>query len=1271
MASCVLKRGCLVLFVFLIGHLYSATLEPTFGVLGETKVKLLPDFVNLTHLAMEFVLIYGSACVLCNPELAPNKIPIDLIRNCPPVRSCDTNCAMSPTCSPDLEFAFLKVSCLSTDLYTPRTHSIHTYNMVYSCSGATTTTSLEYGALCHSVDEINEFNFFNETSRPVLSRLTKIVYRNKFCAFCLGDYNDLIPFRLHMECDDFFDINSFSSLQEMWKAIKASNCSLSYVAPASYSVRECNVTPASLQSHCNISGLWANYDPQIEWACENFNSFSYKGYSNIFCYICNPSLASTVERTIIDSCNVTGEWHERDPEIERGCLNLPSAVRTYPFKNRFCQICNGYTIGSRRTFGNFSVLLLEDASDGVSTNFYNGKFESIDIDNGTGVIDRFKESFSVNESVLSIKALQEVGMFCGFTNFCSEPYEPTYRMYKACTFQCKRGSNCCDKLTSSYNPETLSVFDQCNNERPRNFFTEMCENGSENDIISAITVRSYSTQRFYKNSYCARCLNDLGELNLVNFSITCPKPLEASLFVSFNDIQQVVRNYDCNFTIISPPTNCDDTTNSISDCRNRAHWIQHNRKVLDNCEGEEFINFEFEPVCFNGSLYKNIFCLICNRNRVESTEDVISECNNTGKWSYYDKIVEEKCLKQPFYPGWYPFKNIYCAKCNPIVEEVNIWLSYFVSKKSSSILDNAPYRILFSLTDLSFSEDGGTNSPTNEFCADGKTLVDGKCQVLVQETANLGYNLTFGLRIRNASRTDWLDSDIQNISMEVFDQNALLTDLIEILQINIDIIDGTERSFALSNTTFQINGSNEIELRINAILLVAKTYNRTQIEESLQVMREAVFNISLRGQTFAVETYPLFDQVECRHAFHESGKIFKEVDEADVDQTFMSKRQYGFQKFNDTEIVNKGIAFVTVNELLSCVLTEIYNNSDHIIATLCMRNITFKLSDDNAKIYLCANDLETIALNNSKTDILSLTFGIFSMVCTLFSVSCLCLTFLTYVLFKSLRTIPAINNMILAFTLFWAQLFLQFGLWQKSIQPLCVFLGIAIHYFWLASFCAMNVCSYHMFKVFHNPMMVSRDINKKTQIYYSIYIFVAPVILISIFLVVISVKSDFTETGYGKTICFLSDYVNIVITFITPACLIILINAVFFSIAYWRIRSSPPIEGTVDRNDFKIYLKLTTITGTAWILVFIDTLSPLSVFSFVATVAGALQGVYIFAAFICNEKVWSLYKGLFQKKSLRAQIPNKQTLSGNKLQSNRMSSEWIRKQLDSSKETFI
>ena len=56
------------------------------------------------------------------------------------------------------------------------------------------------------------------------------------------------------------------------------------------------------------------------------------------------------------------------------------------------------------------------------------------------------------------------------------------------------------------------------------------------------------------------------------------------------------------------------------------------------------------------------------------------------------------------------------------------------------------------------------------------------------------------------------------------------------------------------------------------------------------------------------------------------------------------------------------------------------------------------------------------------------------------------------------------------------------------------------------------------------------------------------------------------------------------------------------------------------------------VTGVAWPLMFIDAVLPLTVFSFIATFANALQGVFIFFAFICNKKVLGLYKHFCYKR---------------------------------------
>ena len=104
-------------------------------------------------------------------------------------------------------------------------------------------------------------------------------------------------------------------LYDSFLSIQQNNCVVKYdpqqtdletgVNPPSYPCNYRDVYTYKLD-HCNVTGLWSTYDPDIEWACEHLN-LAYKWrYKNVFCYICNPSLVSTHSEIIYDRCNVTG-----------------------------------------------------------------------------------------------------------------------------------------------------------------------------------------------------------------------------------------------------------------------------------------------------------------------------------------------------------------------------------------------------------------------------------------------------------------------------------------------------------------------------------------------------------------------------------------------------------------------------------------------------------------------------------------------------------------------------------------------------------------------------------------------------------------------------------------------------------------------------------------------------------------------------------------------------------------------------------------------------
>ena len=105
---------------------------------------------------------------------------------------------------------------------------------------------------------------------------------------------------------------------------------------------------------CNATGHWRLEDPDVRYACENTSYgqlMEYFGYKNIYCYMCNPK--TPFKENVISTCNETGVWLVYDPDVEYACENFPRVcvTRNNRFKNVFCEICNSrsYRTGVPRT----------------------------------------------------------------------------------------------------------------------------------------------------------------------------------------------------------------------------------------------------------------------------------------------------------------------------------------------------------------------------------------------------------------------------------------------------------------------------------------------------------------------------------------------------------------------------------------------------------------------------------------------------------------------------------------------------------------------------------------------------------------------------------------------------------------------------------------------------------------------------------------------------------------------------------------------------------
>ncbi|GFN80478.1 adhesion g protein-coupled receptor l3 [Plakobranchus ocellatus] len=278
------------------------------------------------------------------------------------------------------------------------------------------------------------------------------------------------------------------------------------------------------------------------------------------------------------------------------------------------------------------------------------------------------------------------------------------------------------------------------------------------------------------------------------------------------------------------------------------------------------------------------------------------------------------------------------------------------------------------------------------------------------------------------------------------------------------------------------------------------------------------------------------------------------------------------------------------------------------------------------------------------------------MICVALSVICLLLSALTYCLFPTLRSLPGLNNLSLCLSLAVAQICLlvtaQWGVNEHMSKRYCLIHAILLHYSWLAAFAWMSVCCIHMFRVFtaHDNKFTDNRSDKKRFLHYCVYGFGIPALIV---IATISINSSTTSgdsIGYNTNNCFLDtrrSIWTIVLSLLTPLCLIILTNSIMFVLTIKEIIHVTNLQEhrrSRERQGVLTYVKLSTLTGILGAVVVIAVQLDIAVLTLLTSPLMALQGVFIFVSFTCNARVRRLYLDLLSRWGLTC-VPEREKTS--------------------------
>ena len=288
------------------------------------------------------------------------------------------------------------------------------------------------------------------------------------------------------------------------------------------------------------------------------------------------------------------------------------------------------------------------------------------------------------------------------------------------------------------------------------------------------------------------------------------------------------------------------------------------------------------------------------------------------------------------------------------------------------------------------------------------------------------------------------------------------------------------------------------------------------------------------------------------------------------------------------------------------------------------------------KLYLCVEDFQSSYDARSWSDFTSnminigsvSTSRIVSFVCVCTSIVCLFVTICFYLGTPKLLTQPGANNVILCISLISAQSFYQFGAGQQSLSyAACSFIGAMCHFFWLCVIFSMNACSLQMFTIFRNGTRVSSQFSWKTVLKTIFYVTFSSVVLVIINLIVSLLTSAGESSGYGGDICYLSDFLMHLLTFIIPTGISISVNICLFSYVVFVINRSSRSASALnqDRNYFGIYARLSTLTGLTWLFGYVYLLFESKVIEYLFLVFNGCQGIFIMIAFVLKRETCSAF----------------------------------------------
>lgn len=648
---------------------------------------------------------------------------------------CHIDCHINQNCCPDKTYSYLFLQCAKVILLQNGIMIVENIWVVSRCLNDT---------------DPNADRCLNDTLNVLIfSPTTRLFYKNIFCAKChfenqfhrldaslsCTEDNKPLPEKIiHGDCKVIYNLSSTDTT--ISEKIQQSRC-LSSLLESSHE---------RLIETCNVSGLWTTYDATVNWACNHFNQ-RYLEFKNVFCYYCNPSLATKIAKLSreaqISAC-------DKQSAFISPCINRGENARALPFKNGGCQLCYVEALKKTETIEYYDLVVpKEHLSKSFTMRFYhNLTGQTVPLQFYIHINDLFslfkKENFVAGSVIPSPKniyyqlkdfgkalvTLCEANVSCSSYYTLDPPKSSLLNKYRldpicprcGCDDQCATSDRkpCCAdkqlqmKTHACFQPHilhvgnidaentTFRVVQSCSNDT---VWLDACL-GDYSDAINNIPVQS-GNGAVYKNIFCYICNNGVDGVVTTYLQVWCEHYVEAEHLMLLSMIADLIQSFGCTAQFFLPSTTATSTTTCDIEtdlaafdhvCFSDGQW-RDSSHLTKNCDGPQCLTLLPQ---FSLKYNKNEFCNV--RATVWSVHFAVLTQNTTSE----QHVVV--CALRTIY--WYS---------DP---EFMNWLKYFCDPVDESNVPELNYRTLFSLTVENTEEllEASSKFQTQAECAPGESL---------------------------------------------------------------------------------------------------------------------------------------------------------------------------------------------------------------------------------------------------------------------------------------------------------------------------------------------------------------------------------------------------------------------------------------------------------------------------------------------------------------------------------------------------------------------